>query len=288
MNLVFVHGRAQGGKNPDTLKQEWLEALNLGWVRAGITPPDLDEVKFPYYADRLNVRVNQTNSGLTKIQARSSSDDDPVALEQEDLLFLQELLQAAEISDEDLNAAYISREVVERGPEQWEWFQAGCRVLANKVPWLADYGIGKVTADVATYLSNPLAKDEVDEIVKNEINSDSVVVAHSLGSVVAYDVLAHKISSLNIPLFMTLGSPLGIPSIKSRLPRLRYPKPPVKAWINSSDERDFIALHSDLNRTFLEGIVDKNHVQNGDDPHSILAYLQDEEVALDIANALKS
>lgn len=53
--LVFVHGRAQQGKDPATLKGEWLEALGEGLHRIGVDrlPIDAADVAFPYYGDTL-------------------------------------------------------------------------------------------------------------------------------------------------------------------------------------------------------------------------------------------
>ena len=68
-----------------------------------------------------------------------------------------------------------------------------------------------------------------------------IVVAHSLGSVVAHDVLSSRLTR-DVRLLLTAGSPLGIPLVQARLlGRLlcftRVPRP-VRRWVNVYDERD--------------------------------------------------
>lgn len=71
----------------------------------------------------------------------------------------------------------------------------------------------------------------------------TVVVGHSLGSVVAYDVLRNTARQLDVSLFMTVGSPLGVGPIRRTMKPLRFPKN-VVSWYNAFDERDAVALHA--------------------------------------------
>jgi hypothetical protein len=59
MRLLLVHGRSQGGKDPTTLKAQWLEALTKGLSKSGLQmPPDV-QVDFPFYGDRLDEFIRQ-------------------------------------------------------------------------------------------------------------------------------------------------------------------------------------------------------------------------------------
>lgn len=52
--LVFIHGRAQEGKDSVALKAEWVAALGKGLARSGLTLPMADaDIRFPYYGDTL-------------------------------------------------------------------------------------------------------------------------------------------------------------------------------------------------------------------------------------------
>lgn len=74
-----------------------------------------------------------------------------------------------------------------------------------------------------------------------------VVVSHSLGTVVAYDVLSEAgFAQKDVPLFITLGSPLGYTEIQDVITRpLRIPAP-VRLWTNFADPLDLVTLDTTL------------------------------------------
>jgi hypothetical protein len=144
--------------------------------------------------------------------------------------------------------------------------------------------IAPFTADVNAYLRRALVRREINE----SDGEEAIVVAHSLDTVVAYDVLVMMKARACVRLWVTLGSPHGIEPIKSEL-ILPLGKPPgVTRWVNASDERDPVALHARLPPQW-PAVVDRNHdqVRNPpDDAHSIEGYLRDEVVGREIGAAL--
>jgi hypothetical protein len=54
LNLLLIHGIAQGGKNPADLERVWLGALEKGFKKSRLTMPSNVNVLFPYYADVLD------------------------------------------------------------------------------------------------------------------------------------------------------------------------------------------------------------------------------------------
>jgi hypothetical protein len=119
----------------------------------------------------------------------------------------------------------------------------------------------------------------------------TVVVAHSLGCVIAYDVLSSIVC--NIPLFVTIGCPLGLPPVQAELRRLfatqKLLAPPmVQRWANFSDELDPVALVHKINGLFGTGQIVKGALSIDDQivknpmaplqPHSILGYLTCPEI----------
>lgn len=79
-----------------------------------------------------------------------------------------------------------------------------------------------------------------------------VVVAHSQGSMIAYDVLRQlQAAECEVTLFLSVGSPLGLPQVRSMFKRWtgtrKLPFPDcVQRWVNVADTRDPIALDPDL------------------------------------------
>src|SRR5690606_11257259 len=79
-----------------------------------------------------------------------------------------------------------------------------------------------------------------------------VVVAHSQGSMIAYEVL-RKLdpARYDVALFVTVGSPLGLPSVRSMfkqsIRKKKLPFPPcVRHWYNVADRLDPVALDGNL------------------------------------------
>jgi pimeloyl-ACP methyl ester carboxylesterase len=90
-----------------------------------------------------------------------------------------------------------------------------------------------------------------DSILRALDDRPAVVVAHSLGSVVAHEAL-HEFAA-EVPLFLTLGSPLAMRAVV--LPRL-HPRPPatapcVRRWLNFWDRDDLVAARPILERDVL-------------------------------------
>jgi hypothetical protein len=78
-----------------------------------------------------------------------------------------------------------------------------------------------------------------------------VVLGHSLGSILAYDVLREPAAGgLDVPLFVTVGSPLGVTEIQDLVARPLQVPAPVGNWRNASDSRDMVALDHTIRPEF--------------------------------------
>jgi hypothetical protein len=120
-----------------------------------------------------------------------------------------------------------------------------------------------------------------------------VVVAHSLGSVVAWETLAQR--SEPLPLLLTLGSSLGLPgAVYHRL----QPTPPcwpgpVSAWVNLSAPADMVATPQKLRdlfpnpagRPLLDDTVDIRPLTLFG-PHDLTRYLSTPDVWHHVASAV--
>ena len=116
-----------------------------------------------------------------------------------------------------------------------------------------------------------------------------VVVGHSLGSIVSYNIL-RETSTINAFKFITVGSPLGINAVKKYLKTpIKMPDSVKNGWFNGYDERDVVALKP-LNKEYFNitpSIKNKNDVDNHtSNRHGIEGYLNDKDIAREIYNAL--
>ena len=118
-----------------------------------------------------------------------------------------------------------------------------------------------------------------------------VVIAHSLGSVVAYEALCARQEDER-PVLVTLGSPLGLtPVVFDRLRPApaagRGALPTVREWHNIADDGDPVALVKRLCPLFGSGAEIRDvRVGNGWESHNVLRYLKTRETGEAIASGL--
>ncbi len=129
-----------------------------------------------------------------------------------------------------------------------------------------------------------------------------MIIAHSMGSIIAYDALS-RMNHKTIDLLLTAGSPLGQPNIINKLSGEdsaytagRTPEC-VQRWVNLSDIHDVIAMNYALKDDFApnsrrvspEDRVVKNAYEWEREPnaHNVYGYLQTPECAQVVDEFLK-
>jgi hypothetical protein len=254
------------------------------------------DVRFPFYGDTLYDMVGgkSADAAAEVIVRGEEADDDEQRFTR---AIMEEMREQAGISDAELAAA-AGQDVVERGPQNWEWFQGFLRAVDRFVPHGSGKSIALFTHDVYQYLRNTAIRDTIDSGVSAAMTPgvETVVVSHSLGTVVAYNLLRQQghAQGWTVPLFVTLGSPLAIREIRRTMRSLATTRCPqcASAWFNAMDERDVVALypltteHFPLDPT-MPAIENKRDVRNKTtNRHGIAGYLDDAEVARRIHDAL--
>lgn len=286
MRLVFVHGMRQEGKDPDLLRRVWESSLRNAWEKLGLAPVNY-QLEMPFYGDELERLTADVRGGATKVVSRGA-ETGPAALTPLEQDLLRDLARKANVTDAEVRQE-LGSEVEAMGPGNWEWVQALARILERRAPILGEVALGFVR-QVDSYLTRPHIRKAVDDIVAPTFaNGPTVVVAHSLGTIVSYLLLRGMANKATVPLLVTLGSPLGIATVQGYLkpPALGVPAG-VAAWLNGADERDYVALVSVLDRdSFADGVVNVSDIHNREeDAHSIEDYLSNSTVAQRIHAAL--
>lgn len=295
--LVLVHGRAQQGKDAAALKAEWLDALAEGLAKSNLALPIPDaDVRFPFYGDTLDdlVRGTSADDAAAVIVRGEEADHEE---QQFTRAVIEEIRQHAGITEDQL-AHVASADVVERGPLNWEWLQAVLSAIDRYVPYGSGTSIALFTHDVYVYLTNAGIRERIETGVAAALTPgiESIVVGHSLGSVVAYNLLRQQghIRGWKVPLYVTVGSPLAVTAIRRALRNFATTRCPecVSAWFNAMDERDVVALYPLDTRHFpidptVPEIANRRDVRNKTtNRHGIAGYLDDQEVAKRIHDAL--
>ncbi len=137
-----------------------------------------------------------------------------------------------------------------------------------------------------------------------------MLIAHSTGSLVAYDVLrdlGRRDPEFPVHSFLTIGSPLGLYEIKSRVhsERINYTEVPVRTptvvtggWDNHSDRRDPVAFDTRLGDDYrpngagvrvADALVLNDYVSPKWEPnyHKSYGYLRTPELSECIRNFLR-
>ncbi|MCX4650264.1 MULTISPECIES: hypothetical protein [unclassified Streptomyces] len=142
--------------------------------------------------------------------------------------------------------------------------------------------------EVHAYTSRPQTRAAARDRVAAAIAGcgSRVVVSHSLGTVVAYETL-HAYPDLEVELLVTLGSPLGLPSLSRTLePALRHGKGAkphrVGRWVNIADVGDLVALPSELGGMFPVDLHQSDDIGLLDS-HTLDAYLSSGMAAAAVA-----
>ncbi len=143
-------------------------------------------------------------------------------------------------------------------------------------------------------IKNKIFQRTIDTIKKYK-NQKIMLIGHSLGSVIGFDVLMNGEDEIKIDTFVTMGSPIGFPIILKKIAenqgvniqqgeKLRVPNNITHAWYNISDLADNISMNYQLSKEFnpnnynvspTDMLVNNDYMYRGrKNPHSAYGYLR--------------
>ncbi|AEG42992.1 hypothetical protein [Isoptericola variabilis] len=252
--LVLVHGRDTGGLDADELETRWLASLNAGLAASGseLRLHD-DDASFVYFGDTLAALVREPGGTPPPITVHALARLD-LAEAEFALAVAHEVLSAAGAPPEAISVVVHDDGTDGRpsgalGDAVAAALAAALAAIDRYVPGVSGAFVLLLAHDVHTYLHDAEVRAVVDDGVAAALPSDepALLVAHSFGSVVAYEVLraAGAAEPWDVALLCTLGSPLAIRAVldvlRSRGP-LHFP-PTVGRWVAVRDPRDLLTLH---------------------------------------------
>jgi hypothetical protein len=282
MRLLMIHGRAQGGKNPAELKAIWTETLEKGLQGHGRTLPAGTMIDFPFYGDLLDQFTAAADLPTpADVLSKGPAGAGNAQFQQFQQAVLEEI-KRKRMSDDEVEALLDPAAPQQKGIQNWNWVQAIARLVDQHLTPATDFTIERFMKDVFLYLTRKPVTKAVDKTVEDMLTGEpTLVIAHSLGTVVAYNVLRKHKANLKLLKFITVGSPLGIGAISGKLGVIENPAGDV-GWYNAYDERDIVALNP-LDSSFFPttpSIMNNNGVKNHTpNRHGIIGYLNDGGVA---------
>lgn len=295
MRLVLVHGINNENKSSQRIIDDWLAALDAVLGPQEMAAVRGAEIVAPYYGDVLYEHTSsQVTAGPQAVLmgpgAIATSGEQP---SQEEAGFYREALRdlalASGVTEDDIRAQSATTEPIEQSLPNDRRFLAILRALEAVAP-LKGKAFLRLLPQAFTYLYRASATKAVNDVVRPALAGDkTVVVSHSLGTIVTFTLLRDDpaLTTLVIPSYFTLGSPLAVKAIKNRIgPRFERPGN-VRQWINGVDRDDLVTIGRPLNdATFGSGIVNVDDIENGEQAHDIAMYLRDRRIAQAIARSL--
>lgn len=294
MRLVFVHGINQQGKDRDELRRTWIADLEKGLgspgALSGVT------IDMPFYGDILAHLASSKTAGAI---AQGPDEQENRELAE----FLAEGLAeqaremgitSQEIAGEQEQISAHTADAVDMGFPMSRRINAIARVIERVSPFRGDL-VMRLLDQAHAYLKKAGVGPAVDAEVAPTLSPHPLVlVTHSLGTVVSFKLLrqlAAQGAPVQVPLYVTLGSPLSLSAVQRALqPPFTMPAG-VGRWLNARDPDDFISLnrglHPPLFADLIENLKDVRNVAVGaKDPHAIPGYLAHPPVARAIGEAL--
>jgi pimeloyl-ACP methyl ester carboxylesterase len=293
--IVYVHGI--GNKPlPDVLKCQWDDALfgfSLG-----------EKSRLAYWVNRLRYPVPSTGScksGDSNLQPGARPASIRTAGLKTDLSqpslaeFVDEISEGTERPETESLKRIVAE--IEDSANRQTLEQQTSRFRAKILPgrklrdWVTRHLTGLFLYDVYDYFFDAQQREVMRDSVRRRLTTGGdpfVVVGHSQGSMIAYDVLI-ELSGLPDPprvdLFLTIGSPLGIREVQDQIQGLTNQPSGlsvpsiVRRWINVSDPLDPVCADKRLGNDIasnsgvaIKDIVDWNE-DSPEDPHSGTGYL---------------
>jgi len=288
--IIGIHGL--GNKPPKNILKDWWEKSIIEGLNKYNFPIRDFDFELVYWADILNKEPlipDETN--------RRSS------------LFLAEkyVPEQNSISNEPQGFRKKAVEYLEKYYE---------KILVNGVmslnhPLLTDLFIHFNLRDLESYYSSSsiyyqgvkrLVRDVMIERLTDALNKHKnkkiLLVAHSMGSIIAHDALIDHAADINVDTLVTIGSPLGQKYVLNKINleqksnsknKLKVPDCIWKNWYNLSDLEDQVALTHTLSEIYesnskglkvIDKLVKNNYMISGDrNPHKSYGYLRTREFA---------
>ncbi|MCL4180096.1 MAG: S8 family peptidase [Verrucomicrobia bacterium] len=294
--LIYVHGLANKPEE-HVLKRQWDRALfgfDLGersrmayWVNRNRYGAPLGDTEDP---DELAAMEPRAGFAAASVRRRGDSSGDLLPPE------------ARGRSAESLRR--LERELLNNVGAATPKGNFGKKILpAPKFvrDWITRGATRALLGDAYDLFFDPVERERMEESLKSRLRTGGgpfVIIAHSQGSMIAYDVLCRwdrtKDGDIEVPLFITIGSPLGLTEVKDRMKELTGQKrlsvpASARRWANFADTCDYVALDKKLAGDYVpKDRIEDAKVDNPvrKNPHSGIGYLGTEAVRSAVMGAV--
>jgi len=290
--IIAIHGL--GNKPPHSLLEKWWKkAIREGLGAYGYRKYFF-KFKMVYWARLLhpiplNPKISDKHNPLflddPYVRSKNYEKQEPSRLRQKVLDYLEKQLDSLFLNDDlSINFSNATDKIIRH------FFSDLALYYSNQ----------KIRSGQKEVLVKEAIRGELLRMLKKYQQRQILLIAHSMGSIIAYDVLSQAPPEIKIDTLVTIGSPLGLPIIVnkikteqqlkiSKLQKLCTPEKVARHWYNLSDLRDRVSVNYNLGDDYLENsnkirpvdkIVYNNYEINGEkNPHKSYGYLRTPEMA---------
>ena len=295
--IIGIHGL--GNKPPKLLLQKWWkDAMIEGLNRSGIQQR-LPKFELVYWADILYEKpLNRWEKDKDSpyfldepyIKAPKDIIDEKHPFKEKLFGFISDQLNNIFLNDDNsLNYSFITNAILKKYFRDLEvYYREECK------------DENKVNSKARNLIQERLVK-----YITKYKNHDIMIIAHSMGSIITFDVLSFLIPEARINTLVTIGSPLGLPIVVSKIAAEQKKKvkarsimatPPgvTSNWFNFADINDHVAINFELSDDFRENergilptdfLVNNNYEINGEiNHHKSFGYLRTPEFSKILSN----
>jgi hypothetical protein len=288
--IIGIHGL--GNKPPESLLKDWWQLSMIEGLKTGNHYSRLPELRIAIWSDILYEKpldLSEKNStspyfiGEKYVRARADFQVEDHDTRKKIVDYLGRQMNRIFLNDD----------------------------LTMNYSFITDAIIGRYFKDLELYYSGERTDDPIDsrsfrELIRNRLcdklikhrDDRIMLIGHSMGTVIAYDVLTFVLPDIKIDTFVTMGSPLGLPVVMSNIGaemkmrgfkdnNIRTPPGILKNWYNYSDILDKVAFNYKLSDYYSQNdhsvkpvdlLVTNNYEINGTkNPHKVFGYLRTPE-----------
>ncbi|MEE4311225.1 MAG: hypothetical protein V2J62_05095 [candidate division KSB1 bacterium] len=290
--IIGIHGL--GNKPPKrVLKKWWKKAIREGFDNIE-RPRKFFKFKLVYWAhylhpEPLDPAITDKKDPLYVEYPYLPGDNErrkkPSRLRRKILDYLEKQMDKIFLNDDyTINFSAISDMIIHRYFKDLEIYFSSAPYDATK-------------PDV---LVKDVIRNELIRILRKYRRKEILLIGHSMGSIIAYDVLNSTNTRVKVNTFVTIGSPLGLPVVISKIvpgksvvpgqeTEVRAPENVYNKWYNLSDLEDRVAIDYNLagdyapnshNVMVEDSIVVNDYEREGNkNPHKSYGYLRTPELA---------
>ncbi|WP_269914219.1 hypothetical protein [Acinetobacter sp. HY1485] len=257
MKIIFIHGINQQKYNAQTFQDHWSKVFDIG-VKQNQLDSQHISLEFPFYGDILHHFAHKQKTFKQHLL------DAPIPLlphynKQNKSSLIKKLVGISQFTKDHLLKEMIS--------------------LLNHFPNFHESLVQKFLFETYLYWHDATFQQQIYHRIAScfDENEEHIVIAHSLGSVVAYDLLQQLPHQYKVKRFITLASPLPFNVVQKHIVQpIQRPAVLQGDWYNFFSSDDYLTTKAMLPPLFnlQPAIINKKIHTFLDKPHEIIGYLQ--------------